>query len=234
MSSSNENLEKVLKIYMDKLKFSLGLDYRNTDYTVQLVDALASDFFVVAGETVNIKIRTERFLDAIAKNAFKDEPTPKNPELSKGFRIDIEKCLRVVPRMFNVLGNPPVAPALIFNKEKGKFKKVKEPVYEHKFEEEINYTYDHRVSAIHFKSGVIVREFGPDRETAKTKARSKIIRLLLDDTIFSRTEDAFLHVEPHEDIIFDIVLECKILTQDEITQLIETLKKEYLKDEAGP
>lgn len=231
MSTSNEKLEKVLKIFMDKLKFSLGLEYQNTDYTVQLVDALSSDFFVVAGETVNIKVKTERFIDAISKNPFKDEVISKNPELAKGFRIDIEKCLRVVPRMFNTLGNPPVAPALIFSKEKGKFKKIKEPIFEHAFEKDINYTHEHRVSAIHFKSGTIVREFGPDEETAKTRARSKIIRFLLDDTIYSRNEDAFLNIEPHEDIIFDIVLECKILAQDEITQLIETLKKEYLKNE---
>ncbi len=231
MELTHENLEKLLKILMDKLKFSLGLDYRPTDYSIQLIDNLKADFIISKGDTVNIKIKTECFVHAIQKIEGAEE-TLKYPKENYRFRQILEKCLRLVPKMFNVLGNPAIAEALVFNNETGKFKKLsKEQLeaqgFERKAEKGIKFTLDYRATGIHWATGLIVREFGISEENAVSKARTKILSLLSDPEMYDR--DSFTRLENHEDIVYDIVVECKILTKDEITQLIQQITKEYLK-----
>lgn len=237
MELSRENLEKLLKIHMDKLKQKLGLEYSASIYTAKLSDHMRGDAELLQGEVVTIRIKTDFFVAAInaAHRRKLLEIPAKTPEENE-FNELLERILRVVPRMIPSLSNlsAPYVAELIRNEETGKrsFKKLNRDQYEerkHPYEKEIHFGIDYRCTAIHWKSGTIIRDFGKDRESATDNARERILRLLSDETIYNRTNSNFQIVEPHEDIIYDLVMECKVFSQDEIRTLIHKLEEEYLK-----
>ena len=221
---THELLEGMLKTLMDKLKFHLCLKFPNDSYSIALSDGLASDAVILNGDTVTIKFKTSVFVTAITKrNTYAVE-----------FKQLMEHCLRQVVRMQITLTHTPPADTLMFDKERRVFKKVTKAEYDKLhpkfgYEKEIHYRSDVRTTAIHWKSGVIVREFGASTESSHRNARRRILKLLNDPEIYNRQGDTFYVVEDHDDLIHDYVIEAKPFSKDEIEFIIKRLREEYLK-----
>ncbi len=221
---NRELLETMLKKVIDKLKFNLCLKFPNDSYHVTLVDGLSSDAVILNGDTVTIKIKTSVFVNAMTKRGLGDS-----------FRQLLEQCLRQVPRMQVTLTHQPKANVLLFDEEKRTFKRVTQQEYDElnptfKVEKDIHYKYESRVSAIHWKSGTIVRATGTTPESAQTKARRKILEVLNNPEIMRQREgsDEWFLLDSHDDMIYDMVVRSKVLSKGEVRNLISQLTKEYL------
>lgn len=223
MEINHENLEQVIKILMDKMKFKLGLKFRSEDYIVILRDNLPNDVMLKRGEQVVVLIRTERLA-----NVF------NNKKESYQFKRLLESCLRLIPRMQGTLSKPAIADILLYNSETERFRKLSQKQFDAKYppvpyEKEINYRVEYLCEAIHMKCGIVVREHGKHPEIAKNKARAKVLKILQDPEIYNRSEDGWVYMEPHEDAIYDIIVDAKVLNREEVEQLIRRLTEEYLK-----
>lgn len=228
MELTREALEKTLKIHMDKMKFRLHLNsYSNADYQVRLSDHIVPDSVISKGDTVLVQIKTDRFLHALGEKA------AGNPKEMIEFNDLLASNLKVIPKMFDTLAYPAIADKLAHNKETGKFKRYSDKRYNedfppHPYEKEISFSIDFRATAIHWKSGTILREYGKSADHAMGAVRSKIFALLADETVYKRDSNQFVRIEAHNDILFDIVAECKIFSKDELAELIQKLEEEYL------
>lgn len=218
MEITHELLESLLKKTLDKLKFQLCLKFENDSYDIQLKDSLPYNAMLINGDIVTIKIKTQLFTEVMTKKSHGNE-----------FRQLLESCLRAVPKMRTTLTHNPTADLLVYDYEKSKFTKYSKAEYErenppHPFEKEIHYNTDFRTTAIHWKSGIVIREHAKSSEASLHNARRKILMILSDPEIYRREDDKFLSVESHEDIIYDLVVQSKVLNKQEIEQLIEKLK----------
>lgn len=224
MEITHSLLERVLKQMLDKMKFQLCLNtFQTTDYDVQLKDSLPYNAIVIQGDVVIIRLKTELFVAIMTKSKHKVTPTE--------FRQLLESCLRSVPRMRVTLTRQPTADLMAWDYDKSKFIKMTKSEYEkfnpqHPYEKEIHYNTDFRTTAIHWKSGIVVREHNKTADGSLHSARRKILMILSDPEIYNRVDDKFLAVESHEDLIYDIIAMTKQLTPDEILTLIEKLKNE--------
>ena len=223
MPITHNNLEFILKAVFEKLRIHLCAKFGPEDYNVVLSDGLASDLVVQNGPVVIIKVKTQRLVEAMTKRGFGND-----------FRQLLESGLRMVPRMGISLTRKPVADVLFFNPETKRFKRMTQEDYNalnptHPYDKEIHYRTEYRVSAIHWKAGVVVREIGTNAEAATHRARRRILSILTDPGIYHRVDSNFISVESHEDVIHDLVLSAKVLDKSEIETLIHNLQKEYLK-----
>ena len=222
MEITHELLEGMLKKLVDKMKFNLCLKFENDAYSVVLSDGLIPDAAILNGDTVIIKIRTALFVSAVTKRG-----------LGEQFRQLLEQCLLQVPRMRLTLTHQPRADVVMFDEETRKFKKVTQAEYDklhpkHTYEKDIHYSTDVRTTAIHWKAGVVVRETGATLDTSRAAARRKILSVLNDTEIYTRTGDDFYVVDSKDDLIYDMVISASVLNKEEMKQLIERLTKEYL------
>lgn len=221
MEITHEYLESLLKTMFEKLRVHLCLKFTTEEYEVQLSDGISGDAVILNGDIVTIKIRTKLFVEVITKKYSGNE-----------FRQLMEVCLRQVPRMKVTLTHQPVADVLHYDYEKRKFLRLTQAEYNklnpsHPYEKEIYYQLDFRTTAIHWKSGVVVRETGKSAELSHHNARRKILSLLNDPEIYRRAEDKFIVVESHDDIIYDLLIQAKALSKDEVKFLIKQLEKEH-------
>lgn len=219
---SEVDLNQILKVLTDRLRAKLGLPFRSTDYAIVLDDHLKNDALLMkSSEVVTIRINTLLFTNAVIKKGNTYE-----------FKRLLERCLEAVPKMMWTLSHKPIADALSYDSETKKFTKLQEEELDSKFHsllKQIHFASEVRATAIHWKSGTVVREFGKTKEIALRKAESKIISILQDPEMFNRDNDELLYIEPHEDYISDVVADCKVLNKEEVRTVITKLEEEYLK-----
>jgi hypothetical protein len=243
MEQTREDFERILKILMDKLKHKLCLKYPNNIYVVQLSDSINADVVLLKGEIITVKIRTEHFIQAANKRYERqilEIPARSKEEIE--FTELLERTLQTIPRLQESLGHLIEARGakISRNKETNRLaikkfsdeehEKIDPPAAQDPIEKEIFFSSQFRFIAIHWKSGIIVREYGDTAKEAYNKARNKILQLLNDPEIYNRTEEGFVYIEPHQDYIQDLVTEAKVLNKEEILQLIQELKEKYLND----
>lgn len=241
MEQTRESLEKILKIHMEKLRQKLGLKFEATDYYVKLSDSINAEAHFVAGNEVAVTIKTDPFVAALNKAQERhvfDNKVRTQEEID--FQNLLESCLRTIPRMFHTLAHPAKAHASVIKRnESNRLSRYflskddfeaqhKKATQDHPLAHETHFAIDYRCTAIHWKSGTIIREFGSDKRTAEIKAANKLYKLLEDPEIYNRTEGNFRYIEPHEDLIYDIIVDAKVLNSDEIKTLIQKLEEEYL------
>lgn len=242
MEHSREDLEKLLKIVMEKLRQKLGFDKFDTnDYVVKLNDSINGEAHFISGTPVTVIVQTSRFVEAINRAQERKVLEIKvRTQNEIDFQDLLESCLRTIPRMFNTLAHPAKAHASIIKRnESNRLSRYylskddydaehRHYTQEHPLSRETHFALDYRCTAIHWKSGTVVREFGNDKKAAEIKAANKIYKLLEDKDIYNRTEAGFQYIEPHDDLIYDLISDAKVLNKDEIAVLIQKLQEEYL------
>ena len=242
MENSHEDLEKILKIIMEKLRQKLGLDkFSAQDYIVKLNDSINGEAHFISGTPVTVIIQSDRFVEAYKRAKeraiFENKVRTQN---EVDFQDLLESCLKTVPRMFNTLAHPAKAHASVIKRnESNRLSRYflskddyeaehRRYTQEHPLARETHFAIDYRCTAIHWKSGTIIREFGNTQKSAEIKAANKIYKILEDEAIYNRTDAGFVYLEPHDDLIYDLVSDAKVLNKDEVSTLIRKLEEEYL------
>ena len=242
MEPTREDLEKPLKIIMEKLRQKLGLDkFSAQDYVVKLDDSINGEAHFISGTPVTVIIKSDRFVEAYKRakeRAIFGNKVRTTNEID--FQDLLESCLKTVPRMFNTLAHPAKAHASVIKRNESnrlsRYYLSKEDydaehrryTQEHPLAKETHFAIDFRCTAIHWKSGTIIREFGNSQKGAEIKAANKIYKILEDETVYNRTDAGFVYLEPHDDLIYDLVSDAKVLNKDEVSTLIRKLEEEYL------